>query len=59
MLLYDAFDDIASFTIHTNIKSYGPFGDGKDKPFASEKGRIIGSHGRGGVFLDNLSCDHS
>jgi len=45
---------VASLTIHTNIKSYGPFGDERGEPFASEKGRVIGFHGGSGYVLDSL-----
>lgn len=47
-------DVIVSLTIHTNIKSYGPFGDKEGEPFASATGRVIGFHGRCGVLLDSL-----
>jgi len=47
-------DNVNSLTIHTNMKSYGPFGDEEGKPFASDIGRVIGFHGKCGALLDSL-----
>jgi len=48
------FGSVVSLTIHTNIKSYGPFGDEEGEPFISDKGRVVGFHGGGGALLDRL-----
>ncbi len=48
------FGSVVSLTIHTNINSYGPFGDEMGKPFSSDIGRVIGFHGGGGALLDSL-----
>jgi hypothetical protein len=46
---------VVSLTIHTNRKSYGPFGDETvGRPFRSATGKVFGFFGAGGVLLDKL-----
>jgi hypothetical protein len=48
---------VKSLTIHTNITSYGPFGEKneeKDEEHTTVKGNIIGFHGAAGSCLDSL-----
>ncbi|KAG0561319.1 hypothetical protein KC19_9G055000 [Ceratodon purpureus] len=46
---------VTSLTIHTNVKAYGPFGArGTGTPFKSDRGRIVGFHGREGNLLDSI-----
>ncbi|KAG0585051.1 hypothetical protein KC19_3G253800 [Ceratodon purpureus] len=46
---------VASLTIHTNRRSYGPFGDETmGKRFRSATGKVFGFFGAGGVLLDKL-----
>lgn len=46
---------VSSLTIHTNIKTYGPFGDDTmGTQFKSGIGEVIGFFGASGVLLDKL-----
>ncbi|KAG0568347.1 hypothetical protein KC19_6G013000 [Ceratodon purpureus] len=45
---------IVSLSIHTNRKSYGPYGEEKGEPFTSGSGRIIGFLGAGNGCLDRI-----
>lgn len=49
---------VVSLTIHTNLKSYGPFGDETKSVsghrFKSGTGKVVGFFGAGGVLLDKL-----
>ncbi|KAG0624531.1 hypothetical protein M758_3G254300 [Ceratodon purpureus] len=46
---------VVSLTIHTNRRSYGPFGnDTVGKRFRSATGKVFGFFGAGGVLLDKL-----
>ena len=45
---------IRSLTFHTNKRQYGPYGDEQGNFFTSKvkEGKIVGIHGRKGLFLD-------
>lgn len=47
---------IRSITFHTNKRSYGPFGDENGTYFTTKlkEGKVVGIHGRNGLFLDAL-----
>lgn len=46
---------VASLTIQTNLKRYGPFGEEEGTPFTSDEGsRVIGFHGKAGYILGCL-----
>ncbi|KAL8166090.1 hypothetical protein V2J09_007589 [Rumex salicifolius] len=47
---------VKSITFHTNMRSYGPFGDKQGIYFSSglKQGVIIGFHGRNGYFIDGI-----
>ncbi|KAK7333222.1 hypothetical protein VNO80_29987 [Phaseolus coccineus] len=48
---------IRSLTFHTTKKSYGPFGDEHGTSYFTTKlreGKVVGFHGRSGLFLDSL-----
>ena len=49
---------VVSLTIHTNLQSYGPFGDETKSVsghrFKSGTGEVVGFFGAGGVLLDKL-----
>ncbi|XP_076907320.1 agglutinin-like [Bidens hawaiensis] len=47
---------IRSLTLKTNKRSFGPFGVEEGTPFniSTNKGRIVGSYGRSGWFMDSL-----
>ncbi len=46
---------VVSLTIHTNLKTYGPFGDeAMGIRFKSGIGEVIGFFGASGVLLDKL-----
>jgi hypothetical protein len=49
---------VVSLTIHTNLQTYGPFGDEtksvSDHRFKSGTGRVVGFFGAAGVLLDKL-----
>ncbi|XP_059638109.1 jacalin-related lectin 3-like, partial [Cornus florida] len=50
---------IRSLTIQSNKKKYGPYGVEKGKQFAtppSTKGKIVGFHGRSGLYLDSIGA---
>ncbi|KAK7387238.1 hypothetical protein VNO78_27873 [Psophocarpus tetragonolobus] len=47
---------IRSLTFHTTKRSYGPFGDEYGTYFTTKlrEGKVVGIHGRSGLFLDSL-----
>ena len=47
---------IKSLTFHTTKAKYGPFGEAQGTPFSTnvKEGKIVGFHGRKGLFLDAL-----
>ncbi|KAG6598470.1 Pentatricopeptide repeat-containing protein, partial [Cucurbita argyrosperma subsp. sororia] len=47
---------IKSLTFHTTKAKYGPFGEALGTPFSTnvKEGKIVGFHGRKGLFLDAL-----
>ncbi|XP_022144242.1 jacalin-related lectin 3-like isoform X2 [Momordica charantia] len=48
---------IKSLTFHTTKTKYGPFGEALGTPFSTnvrEGGKVVGFHGRKGLFLDAL-----
>lgn len=47
---------IKSLTFHTTKAKYGPFGEAQGTPFSTNvrEGKIVGFHGRKGLFLDAL-----
>jgi len=47
---------IRSLTFHTTKKLYGPFGDAHGTRFTTNlrEGKVVGFHGRSGLFLDSL-----
>ncbi|XP_017241773.1 jacalin-related lectin 3 isoform X1 [Daucus carota subsp. sativus] len=47
---------IKSLTFHTTKSYYGPYGEEQGQPFSSnlKEGRIVGFHGRKGLFLDAI-----
>lgn len=49
---------VVSLTIHTNLESYGPFGDEtkcvSGHHFKSGTGKVVGFVGAGGALLDKL-----
>ncbi|XP_024362153.1 uncharacterized protein [Physcomitrium patens] len=46
---------VSSLTIHTNLQTYGPFGEERGMKFTSDEGsRVIGFYGRAGNMLDSL-----
>jgi len=47
---------IRSLTFHTTKKSYGPLGDEHGTYFTTKlrEGKVVGFHGRSGLFLDSL-----
>ncbi|KAK7305408.1 hypothetical protein VNO77_43314 [Canavalia gladiata] len=47
---------IRSLTFHTNKSVYGPFGDENGTYFTTKlkEGKVVGIHGRNGLFLDAL-----
>ncbi|XP_031404336.1 jacalin-related lectin 3 isoform X2 [Punica granatum] len=47
---------IRSITFHTNKGKYGPFGEENGQSFTSKvkEGKIVGFHGRGGLFIDAI-----
>ncbi|KAG0613633.1 hypothetical protein M758_6G117700 [Ceratodon purpureus] len=49
---------VTSLTIHTNEKTYGPYGGVPEgaTTFSSKPGRIVGFHGRCGLALDSIGC---
>ncbi|KAF8364926.1 hypothetical protein HHK36_033090 [Tetracentron sinense] len=50
----ESFDSIRSLSFYTNKRKYGPFGDEIGIFFTStlSKGKVVGFHGRSGVYLD-------
>ncbi|KAK7276002.1 hypothetical protein RIF29_17132 [Crotalaria pallida] len=55
-LMYMGPAAIRSLTFHTNKRKYGPFGDEQGTYFTTKQkeGKIIGIHGRKGLFLDAI-----
>ncbi|OIW02578.1 hypothetical protein TanjilG_24029 [Lupinus angustifolius] len=55
-LMYMGPETIRSLTFHTNRRKYGPFGDEQGTYFTTKQkeGKIIGIHGRKGLFLDAI-----
>ncbi|KAG0624292.1 hypothetical protein M758_3G237300 [Ceratodon purpureus] len=45
---------VVSLTFHTNLRSYGPYGDEVGERFTSGTGKVIGFFGAAGVLLDKL-----
>lgn len=47
---------IKSLTFHSTKTKYGPFGEALGTPFSTnvKEGKIVGFHGRKGLFLDAL-----
>lgn len=47
---------IRSIAFHTNRRKHGPFGEERGASFSSKskEGKIIGFHGRGGLFIDAI-----
>ena len=47
---------IKSLTFYTNKRMYGPFGDEQGIHFTAKmkEGRVVGIHGKRGLFLDSL-----
>lgn len=46
---------VCSLTIHTNLKTHGPYGKKRGTKFTSDKGsRVIGFHGEGDIYLYKL-----
>lgn len=47
---------IRSLTFHTTKRPYGPFGDEYGTYFTTKlrEGKVVGIHGRSGLFLDSL-----
>lgn len=47
---------IKSLTFHTTKKKHGPYGEEQGTPFTTKlkEGKIVGIHGRKGLFLDAL-----
>lgn len=47
---------VRSITFHTNRGRHGPFGDEQGASFTSKlkEGKIVGFHGRGGLFIDAI-----
>ncbi|XP_050938316.1 jacalin-related lectin 3 isoform X1 [Cucumis melo] len=47
---------IKSLSFHTTKAKYGPFGEAQGTPFSTnvKEGKIVGFHGRKGLFLDAL-----
>jgi hypothetical protein len=49
---------VVSLTIHTNLKTYGPFGDriwsASNHEFKSGTGKVVGFFGAAGGLLDKL-----
>ena len=45
---------VRSLTFHTNKRKYGPYGDEQGNSFTTKvkEGKIVGIHGRKGLFLD-------
>lgn len=55
-LMYMGPNVIRSLTFHTNLGKHGPFGEEQGPSFTSKmnEARIIGFHGREGLFLDAI-----
>lgn len=55
-LMYMGPNVIRSLTFHTNLGKHGPFGEEQGPSFTSKmnEGRIVGFHGREGLFLDAI-----
>lgn len=55
-LMYMGPSVIRSLTFYTNKGKYGPFGEEQGTSFATKlkEGKIVGIHGRKGLFLDAL-----
>jgi hypothetical protein len=55
-LMYMGPSTIRSLTFHTTKRTYGPFGDEYGTYFTTKlkEGKVVGIHGRKGLFLDAL-----
>lgn len=55
-LMYMGPSIIRSLTFYTNKRVYGPFGDEQGTYFTTKvkEGKVVGIHGRKGLFLDAL-----
>ncbi|XP_038991390.1 jacalin-related lectin 3-like [Hibiscus syriacus] len=45
---------VRSITLQSNRKAYGPYGMEQGSRFSMSRGKIVGFHGRGGVYLDAI-----
>ncbi len=48
---------VSAITFHTNLKTYGPYGGGKEPNFThfqSSVGRIVGFFGASGLVVDSI-----
>ncbi len=48
---------LSAITFHTNLKTYGPYGGGKESTFTyfqSSVGRIVGFFGSSGSVVDSI-----
>lgn len=55
-LMYMGPNIIKSLTFHTNKGKHGPFGEEQGQSFSNKanEGKIVGFHGREGLFLDAI-----
>ncbi len=54
---YERVRGVSAITFHTNLKTYGPYGGGKEPNFThfqSSVGRIVGFFGSSGLVVDSI-----
>ena len=53
----DDYEALRSITLYSNNGRYGPFGEEIGTSFTSSasRGKVVGFHGRSGIYLDAIS----